>query len=80
MFVLGGLMLPLQLYPAFIQRVAAFTPFPSLLAAPASFMLGTPLVPPGPLAGALVFWSCATGLAVSWTFRRAVVGVTINGG
>jgi ABC-2 type transport system permease protein len=29
MFVLGGLLLPLELYPAFIQRVAAFTPFPS---------------------------------------------------
>ena len=26
MFVLGGLMLPLELYPAFIQRAAAFTP------------------------------------------------------
>ena len=38
MFVLGGLMLPLSLYPA-IQRVAAFTPFPTLLAGPASFML-----------------------------------------
>ncbi len=44
MFVLGGLMLPLELYPVFIQRAAAFTPFPTLLAAPASFMLGTPLV------------------------------------
>ena len=41
MFVLGGLMLPLELYPAFVQRAALFTPFPSLLAAPASFVLGT---------------------------------------
>ena len=80
MFVLGGLMLPLDLYPAFIQRAAAFTPFPLLLAAPASFMLGTPLVSPGPLAGALVFWSGITAFTVSWTFRRAVSTVTINGG
>src|SRR5262249_48474729 len=28
MFVLGGLMLPLGLYPEFIQKVAAVTPFP----------------------------------------------------
>ena len=80
MFVLGGLLLPLQFYPAFIQRAAAFTPFPSLLAAPASFMLGAPLVSPEALAGALVFWSGATAFTVSWTFRRAVSRVTINGG
>jgi ABC-2 type transport system permease protein len=80
MFVLGGLMLPLELYPTFIQRAAAFTPFPTLLAAPASFMLGTPLVSPGALAGALILWSGATAFAVSWMFRRAVSTVTINGG
>jgi ABC-2 type transport system permease protein len=80
MFVLGGLMLPLELYPVCIQRAAAFTPFPTLLAAPASFILGTPLVSAGALAGALVFWSAATAVAVSWMFRRAVSTVTINGG
>jgi len=80
MFVLGGLMLPLELYPLFIQRAAAFTPFPTLLAAPASFMLGTPLVSPGALAGTLVLWGGATAFAVSWMFRRAVSTVTINGG
>ena len=80
MFVLGGLLLPLELYPAFVQRAAAFTPFPSLLAAPASFMLGVPLVSPGALAGSLVFWSAVTALTVSWMFRRAVSTVTINGG
>jgi ABC-2 type transport system permease protein len=80
MFVLGGLMLPLELYPAFVQRAALFTPFPSLLAAPASFVLGTHLVTPGALAGRLIGWSVATALGVSWIFRRAVSRVTINGG
>jgi len=80
MFVLGGLMLPIELYPAFVQRAAFFTPFPSLLAAPASFVLGTHLVTPGALAGRLVVWSVATAAGVSWIFRRAVTTVTINGG
>ena len=80
MFVLGGLMLPLELYPAFIQRAAVFTPFPSLLAAPASFVLGTNPVTPGALARHLVVWSGVTAFAVSWMFRRAVSTVTINGG
>jgi ABC-2 type transport system permease protein len=39
LFVGGGLMMPIQLYPSVIQRVAAFTPFPSILAGPASFVL-----------------------------------------
>ena len=39
LFVLGGLMLPIELYPDFIRRAAAFTPFPSVLAGPASFVL-----------------------------------------
>ncbi|HKE84015.1 MAG TPA: hypothetical protein VKB50_09680 [Vicinamibacterales bacterium] len=80
MFVLGGLMLPLALYPAFIQQAAVFTPFPSLLAAPASFVLGTNLVTPGALLRSLVLWSGVTAVAVAWIFRRAISRVTINGG
>ena len=80
MFSLGGLMLPLELYPAFVQRAALFTPFPSLLAAPASFVLGTHLVTPGALAGRLAGWSVVTALGVVWIFRRAVSRLTINGG
>jgi len=80
MFVLGGLMLPLDLYPQFVQRAAALTPFPVLLAAPASFVLRTPLMSSEVLARNLLIWSCATALAVSWIFRRATSALTINGG
>ena len=80
MFVLGGLMLPLEWYPVFIQRAALFTPFPSLLASPASFVLGTNPVTPGSLALTLILWSGATAVALSWIFRRALSTVTINGG
>jgi ABC-2 type transport system permease protein len=80
MFILGGLMLPLELYPAFVQRGAAFTPFPTLLAGPASFVLPNHVITPGALAANLVFWSCATAFAVAWVFRRAAIGLTINGG
>jgi len=80
MFVLGGLMLPLDLYPEFIQRAAAFTPFPVLLAEPASLVARSSLVTPGALARNLVIWSCATAVGVSWIFRRATSALTINGG
>lgn len=79
-FVLGGLMLPLELYPEFIQRAAALTPFPVLLAGPASFVLRDGIVPPGVLARNLVIWCGATACAVCWIFRRATAVLTSNGG
>jgi ABC-2 type transport system permease protein len=80
MFVLGGLMLPLALYPESIQRAAAFTPFPALLAGPASFVLQNGSVTPGALALDLMIWWGATALAVHWIFRRATSALTVNGG
>jgi len=80
MFVLGGLMLPVTLYPDFIQRAAVFTPFPTLLAGPASFVLQNGLVTPGALARDLVVWWGATAFAVYFIFRRATSALTVNGG
>jgi ABC-2 type transport system permease protein len=80
MFVLGGLMLPLALYPDFIQRVAAVTPFPVLLAGPASFVLPSSVMTPGALARHFVIWSSVTALIARWTFRRAASTLTVNGG
>lgn len=38
-FVLGGLILPLDAYPELLRRIAALTPFPAMLYAPASLAL-----------------------------------------
>ena len=80
LFVLGGLMLPLEVYPGVIQRIAAFTPFPALLAGPASFMLSNGSAMPATLARDLAIWSGVTAVGLGWTFRRAATDVTINGG
>jgi ABC-2 type transport system permease protein len=80
LFVLGGLMLPLEFYPAVVRKIAAFTPFPTLLAEPASLVLQNGAVTPGLLARHLVAWSCVTAFAAWWMFRRAARALTINGG
>jgi ABC-2 type transport system permease protein len=80
LFVLGGLMLPMEIYPDFIRRAAAFTPFPSVLAGPASFVLQSNLTGSGVLARNLAIWSGVTALAVWWVFRRATSALTVNGG
>jgi viologen exporter family transport system permease protein len=80
LFVLGGLLLPLQFYPALFVRVARLTPFPALLAGPASLVTREPLMPASVLAVTLAFWA-AVGWAVAHTaFNRAVSRLHVNGG
>ena len=74
------MMLPLHLYPEVVQRLAALTPFPALLAAPASFVFGAGLLAPAALAARLALWCVVVALGVRWTFTRAVRVLTINGG
>jgi len=73
-------MLPLHLDPAVVQRLAAVTPFPVLLAAPASFVFGVGLIAPAALAAHLALRCVVIALGVRWTFTRAAAGPTINGG
>jgi ABC-2 type transport system permease protein len=80
MFILGGLMLPLELYPAVMQKAAALTPFPVMLYAPASLVLGTGSVGPLTLVRDFAIWGCVMAVAVQWTYRRAVSGLSVNGG
>jgi ABC-2 type transport system permease protein len=80
MFVLGGLMLPLSLYPDFVQRLAMLTPFPTMLGGPASFVLGAQAIDPGVLGTQLVLWLSVAALTARAIFRRALKELTVNGG
>jgi ABC-2 type transport system permease protein len=80
LFVFGGLMLPIRLYPSIMRRLAALTPFPDVLAGPASFVLDGEAVPARVLAGRLAMWSVATALVVTWMYARARRDLEVNGG
>ena len=80
LFVLGGMMLPLHLYPEAVQRLATLTPFPVMLAAPASFVFGDGSMSPGALAARLALWGAAIALGMRWTFQRASARLVVNGG
>jgi ABC-2 type transport system permease protein len=80
LFVFGGLMLPIELYPRAMQVTAAWTPFPAMLAGPASFVLRQSGAGWLTLALEQSAWGGATALAVWWAFRRASATLTINGG
>lgn len=80
LFVLGGLMLPLQVYPDALRRVALLTPFPAMLTGPASFMLPENGFRVVTLVRDLTIWSGVMAFVLWWIFRRAVRTLTFNGG
>jgi ABC-2 type transport system permease protein len=80
LFVLGGLLLPLQFYPELFVRVARLTPFPAFLAGPASLAMAEPLMHTGVLALTLAFWALAGWLTAHAAFGRAVKRLHVNGG
>ncbi len=79
-FVLGGLMLPIALYPRWLARTAMLTPFPSLLAGPAGLLLGFERGAALGLSARLAFWSAVITCATFALFRRAVRRLQLGGG
>jgi len=80
LFILGGLMLPLELYPRWLQRVALCTPFPSLLAGPGGFLINGAEQAAPLLALRLLFWACFSFGLVELLFWRATRSLQVSGG
>lgn len=79
LFVLGGLMLPLELYPEWLQVVAGLTPFPALLSEPAGFVLHGPAAALA-LWPRLLLWAGLLFALVELLFWRATRALQLNGG
>jgi ABC-2 type transport system permease protein len=80
LFVFGGLMLPIRLYPPIMQALAALTPFPDILAGPASFVLDGEAVAAEALVVRLAVWCVVTIFIVRLMYARATRSLTLNGG
>jgi ABC-2 type transport system permease protein len=79
-FVFGGLLIPLDFYPAWLQAVARALPFSAMVYAPARLF-----VDPTPAAfldtlGIQLAWILALGLLTSLAYRKGVAILTVNGG
>ena len=76
MFVLGGLILPLDAYPAVLVKIAWLTPFPAMLYAPASVALDPTWSHVAAMLAVQAFWLGAAWLAIvtaSAAFERRYV-------
>lgn len=79
-FVLGGLMLPLSIYPGWLQSLALATPFAAMLYGPGSLVSGNE---PGlalPLALKLLGWCALAAVVMCVLERRGVRRLEVEGG
>ena len=80
LFVLGGLFLPLEIYPDWLRAVARYTPFPSMLWGPARMAFGwAPRLALG-TAAELIGWNVLALAVLAWLGRRAAGRLTVHGG
>ena len=79
-FILGGLMLPLEVYPEWLRGVALATPFPALLNGPGRMAFGWQPALALQVALQLLFWSIASTVFLLWIYGRARRSLEVTGG
>jgi len=79
-FVLGGLLLPLELYPDWLRAIARSSPFPAMLWGPGRMAFG--FAPDAALETfvELALWSAVAAAGLAALSRRARHRLTVNGG
>lgn len=80
LFVFGGLMLPLDIYPEWMRQAAIYTPFYPMLYGPASLALHPSLAHALLCIGLLFFWIAVVWLALYLAFARCRSSLEISGG
>jgi ABC-2 type transport system permease protein len=79
-FLLGGLILPLAIYPEWLRTLAEVTPFSALLHGPGRMALGWDPALALRTAAMLVGWTALTALATALVWRRALRRLDVGGG
>lgn len=79
-FILGGFLIPLDLYPDWLQVIAKALPFSAMIYGPSKLFIAPSW---GFLAEVLLLqaaWIIALGTALMFSYRRGVTYLTVNGG
>jgi ABC-2 type transport system permease protein len=79
-FILGGLLLPLEVYPDWLRELALFTPFSALMHGPGRMAFGWQPEYAGLVALKLVFWGAVATVLVTFVYRRGLRVLDVNGG
>jgi ABC-2 type transport system permease protein len=79
-FILGGLMLPLQFYPAWLRELAEWTPFAAMLNGPGRMALAFDPALAAQIALQALAWIALTSALLWWTYRRGLRVLNVGGG
>ena len=79
-FVLGGMILPLAVYPAWLRTVAEWTPFAAMLSGPGRLAFGPDLAVAATTAALLALWFVVGAALVAFIHRRGARVLDVNGG
>lgn len=79
-FILGGLLIPLDFYPGWLQAIAKTLPFSSMLYGPARLFVEPSLSAFGATFGLQLAWILSLGLLLIFFYRRSLSYLTVNGG
>lgn len=79
-FILGGMMLPLDIYPTWLKNIAMYSPFSALLYLPAKAAITMNFYMAFEALLKLTFWALIGILISEFIFRKAIKQVSFNGG
>lgn len=80
LFVLGGLFVPLSMYPGWLGEVAAWSPFSSMLSGPASLVFHFDAWAVVSVAAKLGIWGVLGVVLLRAVYRRALRVIDVHGG
>ena len=79
-FILGGLLLPLEIYPDWLRSVAAWTPWSAMMHGAGRMSFGWDPAAAGLVLAKLSIWVVVAGVLLALVYRRALRVLQINGG
>jgi ABC-2 type transport system permease protein len=80
LFLLGGLLIPLDFFPEWLQRLSKALPFAAAIYGPSRLFVSPDIGAFGSLLAAQLAWLAALGLLVALAYRRGTAYLSINGG
>jgi ABC-2 type transport system permease protein len=79
-FIFGGLLIPLDFYPRWLQRIALALPFSAMTYGPSRLFISPDASLFVNVLGQQAIWVLALGFLLIFAYRRGLVFLTVNGG
>jgi ABC-2 type transport system permease protein len=79
-FIFGGLLIPLDFYPRWLQSIAFLLPFPAMTYGPSRLFVTPETSLFLSVLGQQAIWSLILGILVAVAYHRGLAYLTVNGG